>query len=328
MKYPNSHRSILLGFLLACCACCGGGPWAAEAADVAGYSVLKGHFLLQEGPGTPATDPDFAYSILAAVELTEPATVTNATLRTPGGAVNVLDDLSDSWDFLDTRDTLSQLTSAYGWGNYTVTFGTLHDGNYSCVLSLPNTALPPAPHLTNFAAIQAVNPLRDFTVYWDFPSAPNASDFVQVYITDGHDVVFATPDFGQPGALNGAARSAVIPAGTLDANSIVSLNLEITRVVSTNATTYPAAAGIAGVFRSTELDLTTINPPRMKILPPTNGMVVIEVRGSAARTNVLQSSGDFVSWRNDATNVAPLGKSVFSVRSSNSPARFFRAWQP
>jgi hypothetical protein len=160
MKYPNSHRSILLGFLLACCACCGGGPWAAEAADVAGYSVLKGHFLLQEGPGTPATDPDFAYGILAAVELTEPATVTNATLRTPGGAVNVLDDLSDSWDFLDTRDTLSQLTSAYGWGNYTVTFGTLHDGNYSCVLSLPNTALPPAPHLTNFGAIQAVNPLR------------------------------------------------------------------------------------------------------------------------------------------------------------------------
>jgi hypothetical protein len=82
------------------------------------------------------------------------------------------------------------------------------------------------------------------------------------------------------------------------------------------------------VFRSTELDLTTINPPRMKILPPTNGMVVIEVRGSAARTNVLQSSGDFVSWRNDATNVAPLARACSVCGAAIRRRVFFRAWQP
>jgi hypothetical protein len=301
--------------------------WAG-AADVLGYSVLKGQFVLQTGPNTLVTDPDFAYSILAAVDLTDFDLVTNATVRPPGGTPTVMDNLADSWAFLDTRATFSALNSAYGWGNYTVTFGAVHDGNYSCVLSLPNTALPPAARLTNFAAVQAVNPLKPLTLYWSFPSAPRASDFMQVYITDGHAVVFSTPDLGEAGALNGSARTVTIPAGTLEAGVIVSLNLEITRIVSTNATAYPWAEGIAGTFRSTAIDLTTIIPPRMKIFPPTNGVVAIEVRGSPGRTNVLQSTDNLVTWRNVATNVAPLGKSVFTVPANAFPARFFRARQP
>jgi hypothetical protein len=107
MKTQNTHCWIVLVLALAW-----GGGRGAQAADVAGYSVLKGHFLLQTGPGTPTTDPDLPYVILATVDLTEPDVVTNATLRTPGGVTSVMDDLSDSWDFLDIRDTLSQLNSA------------------------------------------------------------------------------------------------------------------------------------------------------------------------------------------------------------------------
>jgi hypothetical protein len=239
-----------------------------------------------------------------------------------------MDNLADFWGLFDTRNSLSALHSAYGWGDYTITFNTVHDGAYTCVLSLPNTPLPPAPHLVNFAEVQAVNPAQPLTLSWDYPSAPRAGDFVQLYVTDGIDDPFSTPNFGEPGALDGSARSVTIPAGTLDANSILSLNIEITRVVSTNASCYPWAEGFTGTFRSTAINFTTLIPPRMKILPPTNGVVVVEVRGSANRTNILQSTDDLVTWRNVGTNFAPLGKSVFSLPLSTTPARMFRAHQP
>ena len=305
-----------------------GAPCRTLAADVNGYSVLKCHFLLQTGPGTPVTDPDFAYSILASVDLTDFDLLTAATILPPGGTVTPMDNLSDFWAFLDTRNSLTALNSAYGWGDYSIAFNTVHDGNYTAVLNLPNTALPPTPRLTNFAAVHGVDPTRPLTLYWDYASAPLIIDFVQVYVNDGHDDMFSTPNFGEPGALNGSARTVTIPAGMLDAGVTLSLNIEITRIVSTNATAYPWAEGVTGTLRSTALDLTTIIPPRMTILPPTNGLAAIEVRGSAGRTNVLQDSVDLVTWRNVATNVAPLGKSVFNVPTTALPARTFRTRQP
>src|SRR5262245_53215682 len=137
-----------------------GAPCWAHAADVSGYSVLKCHFLIQTGPGTPVTDPDFAYSILASVDLTDFALATAAPFLPPGGTVTPMDNLSDFWAFLDTRNSLNALNSAYGWGNYTIGFNTVNDGNFTAVLNLPNTALPPTPRLTNFAAVQAVDPSR------------------------------------------------------------------------------------------------------------------------------------------------------------------------
>lgn len=95
---------------------------SARGADVLGYSVLKGHFLLQPGPGAPVTDPDYAYSVIAAVDLTDFDLVTNATVRTPGGVLQAMDNLADAWVFFDTRNTLASLNSTYGWGDYTVNF--------------------------------------------------------------------------------------------------------------------------------------------------------------------------------------------------------------
>ena len=59
--------------------------------------------------------------------------------------------------------------------------------------------------------------------------------------------LISTPDLDQPGTLDGTARSLTIPAGTLEPGRVYSLNLEITRLVSTNSTSYPAAPGIAAV---------------------------------------------------------------------------------
>src|SRR5262249_29246220 len=148
----------------------------------------------------------------------------------PDGSLNPLDDEGYFWGYLDTRNTLSALNSAYGSGTYTLMFQTVHDGDFFCGMNFPSTPLPPTPRLTNFAAVQAVNSARPLTLFWDFSATPNTNDFVQVYITDGDTTVFSTPDFGQPGALDGTARTTTIPAKTLDPAYIYSLNLEITRI--------------------------------------------------------------------------------------------------
>jgi hypothetical protein len=304
-------------------------PGALRAGDVLGYSILKGQFLLQTGPNALMTDPDFAFSILASVDSTDFDLITNATLRLPNNAVKAMDDLADSWDYLDTRNNFSMLNSAYGWGTYTLTFQTLHDGNFSCGLNFPDTPLPPTPRLTNFAAVQAVNPAKPLTLFFDFSAAPAVSDFVQAYVTDGHLIVWATPDFGQPGALDGTARSTIIPANTFDTNYIYSLNLEITRLSSTNENCYPSAEGVTATFRSTALDLTTIAPPRLRLLSgPTNGAISIRVVADAGQTIVLQGSDNLITWSNLATNADPSGLNTFTVPALSPRGRLYRAFQP
>src|SRR5207247_8919639 len=97
-------------------------PVAARATDVRGYSMLKGQFLNQIGPDELITDPDFGFSILASVDLTEFYVVTNASLRLPSGNTKLMEDLGDSWDFLDSDNTFLALNKAYDWGDYTVAF--------------------------------------------------------------------------------------------------------------------------------------------------------------------------------------------------------------
>src|SRR5213593_3359289 len=80
-------------------------PIAARAGDVRGYSILKGQFLNQIGPDELITDPDFGFSILASVDLTDFDVVTNASLALPSGNAKLMENLGDSWDFLDSDNT-------------------------------------------------------------------------------------------------------------------------------------------------------------------------------------------------------------------------------
>jgi hypothetical protein len=142
----------------------------------------------------------------------------------------------------------------------------------------------------------------------------------------GHGEVFATPGWGEPGALANTDRTVTIPAGTLVPGFIHSLNLELTRVVSTNADCYPHAPGVGAVFRSTELDLLVVTPPVLRLLSVTTaGAVQIEVVADPDASVVLQVTGDFGNWSDVSTNTQPSGTNLFSVSGSADSRRFFRA---
>ncbi len=302
---------------------------AAHAGDVLGYSVIKGHFLNQTDPDTLVTDPDFGFSILASVNLTDFYLVSAASVRPPGGSVVAMDDLGDSWDFLDSVESLAALNVKYGWGNYTISFTAENDGKFTCALNLPETPLPPTPKLLNFTEVQSVNAAKALTLHWDFSETPEAGDFVQVYLNEGHAEVFSTPNYGEPEALDGTSRLVTIPASTLEPGIFYSLNIEITRLAGTNSLCYPDAEGVTATFASTSVDLVTLTPPTLRLIsPPQNGTVSIEVRAEPGKTVVLQGSPVLAPWTNLQTNATPSGTNLFNVPVDGSGSLFFRAWQP
>lgn len=314
-----------VGLVLGLC-CLGDRLWAG---DVLGYSVLKGQFHLQTAPDRTELDPDFAFSFLASVNLTDFDLLTSAAVGAPDGAFVPLDDLGDSWDFLEVFDTEEALHAAYGWGDYTLDFDAVNDGSFSCPLGFPETPLPPVPRLTNFDAVQLVNPTQPLTLTWDYDAPPPADDFVQVYVNLGHGEVFATPNVGEPDALDGNSRSLTIPADTFEPGLVYSLNLEITRIAATNADCHPEAAGVAGTFSSTEMALITIRRPELRVLAaPSDGRLAVEVVVDPALTVTLQGSEDLREWTDLGSSAAADGVNGFNVPAGDQGRRFLRAFVP
>jgi len=298
-------------------------------ADVKGYSVLKGQFFIQTGPEDLVLDSDFGFSVLASVDATDFDLITEASFRTGDGTSKPMDNLGDSWSFLDTFETSAELDAAYPWGAYGLDFTTVNDGTFACDLNFPETPLPPLPRLVNFSDVQAVDPTKPLTLTWDFAEPPKPDDFVEVYITLGHAVVVTTPGSGEPGAFDTTDRDVIIPPFSLAPGLTYSLNIEITRVASTNATCYPSGQGAAGTLSSTSTDLTTLFLPTLRLLSgPTNGVISVEVLSEPNSTVVLQNSSDLAKWSNIATNAATSGTNVFSVTLTDQLSGFYRATKP
>ncbi len=324
-------RTKLLGKLAwaACASCLGLLPLPVRSADVLDISILKGQFLLQPDAGTLVLDPDFGFSILATISLTDYDLLREASLRLPDGDELLMDDLGDFWSILDTASTLEQLDSWYTWGDYFFLYNTVNDGEFTCLLSLPESPLPPKPRLVNFDDVQAVDVTEPLTLTWEFDQPPETNDYVQIYVSLGHSDIFSTPDLGQPGALDGTARSVTIPANTLDSYWIQSLNIEITRVISTNSTCNPSAPGVGATFSSTEVDLVPVWVPLLRVASaPANGQFSIEVSAEPERPVVLMGSAELTQWSPVATNTSPSGIVVFSIPLAEALYRFFRARQP
>jgi len=299
--------------------------WA-RAGDVSSYSVLKGRFLNQTGPSTLVLDPDFYYSFLASIDLPDFDLVEASSVRLPNGGQEDLVDLGDYWAYLDSHESYSDLTAAFGWGSYVIDFTTVHEGRFSCELSFPNTILPPNLRLDNFNEVQAVDASRPLTLQYEFSSLPQSNDLMQVYINQGHAEVFSTPALGEPGALDITMRSVTIPPGTLEPGAAYSLNLEITRLASTNSTSYPGATGFAATFSSTSVVITTVLPPQILIPShPEKGELTLVVLTDPGRSLVLQSTDSLSAWRDRATNSAPSGTNVFKFMLDPQPNQFFRA---
>jgi hypothetical protein len=198
-------------------------------------------------------------------------------------------------------------------------------------LNFPSGLIQPnAPHVSNFAAAQAVNPALPFLLSWDPFQGAGTADIVTVTIGD-HPVFTTVPPGGGPGTLNGTSTSVLIPAGTLQPNAHYDASITFERFEYTNNSTNSTV-----VIRATITHF---------ILTTTNSTSTCVVSGAGVRTNrfgftVTGASGMIVVveactnlahpiWSPLQTNTLAGGSSYFSdPQRMNYPTRFYRLRSP
>ena len=240
----------------------------ARAADVAFYVVAKDEGFDQSGTAAP-TPKGNPYRFNAFVGLTAPNSVTNATVQSlPGGQVYPLAPEPDDFDFQAKFTSLNALNAAAPNGNYQMVIKALHDGTHTITLPLTGDAYPSTdPHISNYAAAQAINPAAAFALNWDPFSGGTTNDFIQVTIANalGNITFFQSPNPGQPGALSGTATSLVIPANRLPSSATLLGRLLIAKTVTTDSTSYPGVLGFASYYKFTDFGMATTTAPAQDV---------------------------------------------------------------
>jgi Bacterial Ig-like domain len=216
----------------------GGSSGGTGTNAITSFTVSINHSYNQTSAAAPVIDSLTPYLFTAFTGLSSNRTATNVTLTLPTSmATNLTQNFLHPEDFMllgfDTN--LSTFNSSFPSGDYTFNVKAI-TSNQTVVVNFPSTlAQPDAPHLTNFAAFQAVDPTQPFTLGWDpFPGGTMA-DAITVRI----DEVFNSGDPGSIGALNGIAKFIVIPAGTLQPATSHDGTLAFYHyVATTNGTSY------------------------------------------------------------------------------------------
>ena len=249
-----------------------------NAPDVKLYAVLKGQESIQAGPGAPTVDPESPFHFALFVDGRGEGSITNAVVRSPRGATNVLEEQGgpngspaadveiggqsgSSFKFEQTFGVKTVFDTAFGAGGYSFYIHTAHDGLRTATLTLPPETYPAVPHISNWAAAQAVDPAADFTLTWDaFPGA-TTNDFVQVQVSGELGNVFETAGPRRPGSLNGRSTGVTIPAGTLPSAGNYEAMVLLAKFVNVNTNAIPGALGLAAYARATRVPLVTGAPP-------------------------------------------------------------------
>lgn len=184
-------------------------------------TVSKSGMYLQASTNAPTPNPSGSNAFLACISLPCPRDATNVSLRMPGGTVSNLTLAFPGHLTLPDANHASQpgFDSTYPAGNYTFTVQSVNSNQTITVNLSSSLAPPPAPHLTNYLAGQAINPTQPFRLGWDPLAGGTVSDVIYVEVYGGY---FQTPALGDAGSLNGLATGVTIPAGTLPPNQTYS----------------------------------------------------------------------------------------------------------
>lgn len=195
----------------------GGGGGGSGTNAITSFVVGKAWEYNQTSTATPTLDADLPYLFSALNSLASNRTATAITLALPTAAVsNLVQNFVHHEDYyLSGYNTnLTTFNATFPAGNYVFNV-TSNAANQQVTVNLPAYTQPNAPHVSNYAAAQAINPAQPFNLTWDAFTGGSSADYIAVAIGDN----FETPGFGLTNALNGTATFLTIPAGTLQAGS-------------------------------------------------------------------------------------------------------------
>jgi len=183
------------------------------------YGVQKGQAYIQKNSGAPHLAGKLqTYEFTAFIDLPTNGTVNATTVQLPSGPTESLSLQSDGKGLAWSQAFSKQrsLDAAFTNGVYTFSVTPAQGDPLSLTINLTGGTFPKPPHLSNWIAAQNVNAAQDLILTWDAFPGGTTNDYAQLEILDpaGSEVVFTTPDIGQPEALDGTSTAALIPANT------------------------------------------------------------------------------------------------------------------
>jgi hypothetical protein len=198
----------------------GGGTGCDTNAPALSFTVAKAWSYMQDSAAAAWLNTNAPYCFVSCMSLPCPRDATGVSLQVPGGPTwnTMTVAYPGHLTFTDCSFTnQAAFETAYPAGGYAFKIQSTAS-NQQVTVNLPATntlAQPPAPHLNNYPASQAINPAQPCSLAWDAMAGGTAADCIYVEVYGG---VFHTPTLGVPGALNGTATSVTIPAATLQPN--------------------------------------------------------------------------------------------------------------
>lgn len=180
------------------------------------YTVSKNLQYLQSSAADPVVSSGAAgiFGIAVQGPSAGPA-VTNGSITFPDGTSKALVLQTGAYRLTETYTGEAALETARPPGNYTLRFNQAGQPERVIPLAMPAT---PAivPKIANYAAAQAIDATRDFTLQWNAYSPLPTGAIVRVVIIDEFgNRIFLAPNPCVPRTLDPAATSIVIPANYL-----------------------------------------------------------------------------------------------------------------
>ncbi len=235
-----------------------------RAADVQRYLVTKGQDFTQTNATTTVSlTNQLPFRFVSTVDATAPDSVLQAKVKLPNLQIKVLTNSGDgNFDFEQGYVTKALLDASYAAGNYVTFMVGTNDHTNTPTLALAADNYPNIPKIGNWVDLQSVEAAQPLNLTWNSFTNGTASDFIMVDISDTNgNSIASTPAMLSPGALDGTAVSAQIPAAALvDDTTYVGSLLFVKRTLL-NTTSYPGANGVAGYYRQTRFPLVTLPTP-------------------------------------------------------------------
>jgi hypothetical protein len=305
------------------------------AADVNVYAIIKAQLFTQTSTAAPANLPTGAFTFVSTIDRTSAAAVPTATLQRPNSTVTAFGPVPGAGSFAVAQqfNTEAALDAAFGSGAYLFTIDAVNDGTQTPTLNLPANSYPTTPNITNFTAAQNIDWTQPFTVNWTPFAGGNALDYIQLIITRSNgSELFSTPDFGQSGALTGAATSTTIPANTFVPGVRYTATLAFGNLVGfPDIFSYPGATGVTAFAKTTQFPITApgTTPSLTIAKSATAGSYDLSWNADIGRSYDLRWTQDFVTWTPISVVVADQAtETVTDLPGSGVLSRFYRLQEP
>jgi hypothetical protein len=232
--------------------------------------------------------------------------------------------------------TQAAIDAAYPPGNYTYCLDTVDDGTVFPfpVLTNPPAAYPNAPQVSNFAAVQAINPQSPFTLQWNAIPGATTSDYLWVFAIDTNgNVVISTPEpaIDPLHALNGAATSVVIPTNTFQSGQTYTGWIMLFHNTSLNLTDYPGAFGTTLMAAATAFPvaLASASPPVLsQPARLSSNLFQFQMSGMVGTYTVLYSTNAALrlsNWSTLLTTGLSASPVIIQDTQATNQQRFYRA---